>query len=203
MRLCARSGARSWNGDELLKRAIDLALCVAVLPLALPLCLLLLAAVRIESRGAPLFVQVRVGRHQRPFRLLKLRTMAADTSDLPSHEVDPAHITRVGAWLRRTKLDELPQLLNVIAGSMSLVGPRPCLYSQVELIAEREKHGLFRYRPGVTGPAQLLGIDMSQPRLLAEAEANYFRAAGAIDDVALILRTALGGGSGDAAIRPR
>lgn len=187
----------------MLKRAIDLALCAALLPLAVPLCLALMALIRVESRGAPLFVQIRVGRHQRPFRLLKLRTMTADTSDLPSHEVDPMRITRVGAWLRRTKLDELPQLLNVIAGSMSLVGPRPCLYSQAELIAERERRGLFRFRPGVTGPAQLLGIDMSQPRPLAEAEAAYFHRAGPLDDIALIVRTAIGSGSGDAAIRPR
>jgi O-antigen biosynthesis protein WbqP len=105
--------------------------------------------------------------------------------------------------LRKTKLDELPQLLNVISGSMSLVGPRPCLFSQAELIAEREKRDLFRFRPGVTGPAQLLGIDMSQPEQLAEVEAAYFWRAGPADDLALIVRTAIGAGSGDAAVRPR
>ena len=162
-----------------------------------------MAAIRLESRGSPLFVQVRIGRSQKPFRLLKLRTMAADTSDLPSHEVDPVRITQVGAWLRKTKLDELPQLLNVISGSMSLVGPRPCLHSQTDLIAERVDRDLFRYRPGVTGPAQLLGIDMSQPRQMAEAEAAYFHRAGPANDLALILRTAVGAGSGDAAIRQR
>lgn len=187
----------------MLKRTIDVALCLALLPLALPLCIVLLAAIRFETRGSPLFRQLRVGRGQRPFHLLKLRTMAANTRDLPSHEVDPVRITRLGAWLRKTKLDELPQLLNVLSGAMSLVGPRPCLPTQAELIIEREKHSLFRYRPGVTGPAQLLGIDMSQPRMLAEAEASYFCHAGTVDDLALIIRTAVGAGRGDAAVRSR
>lgn len=186
-----------------LKRVLDLAVSLALLPLALPLCLALMVLIRLESVGSPLFTQLRVGRNRAPFRLLKLRTMAAETGDLPSHDVSPAQITKMGAWLRKTKLDELPQLWNVLTGSMSLVGPRPCLPSQAELIAERVKHDLFQYRPGVTGPAQLVGIDMSQPRLLAESEAAYFHRAGLLDDLILMLRTAIGAGSGDAAVRPR
>lgn len=184
-----------------MKRSIDLAACLLLLPVALPLCALLMLAIRVESAGSPLFVQSRVGRGERPFRILKLRTMRADTAHLPSHEVGGRHITRVGRLLRRLKLDELPQLLNVLAGSMSLVGPRPCLPIQAELIAARRERGLFRLRPGVTGPAQLTGVDMSEPIRLAEVEAEYFARATALSDIRLILITVLGTGSGDAAVR--
>lgn len=186
-----------------LKRAIDIVICLVLLPLALPLCLLLLAMIRLESRGGPLFVQRRVGRWQRPFRMLKLRTMVSDTAHLPSHEVGQDRITRQGVVLRRLKLDELPQLLNVLAGSMSLVGPRPCLFAQTELIEARQARGIFAYRPGVTGPAQLMGVDMSEPERLAEVEADYFHRATLANDFRLMLRTVFGGGSGDAALRLR
>lgn len=188
---------------KLAKRVVDLAICVALLPVAAPICALALIAIRLESAGAPLFVQWRVGRHQRPFRLFKLRTMTTSAGDRPSHEVEVAHITRVGAFLRRSKLDELPQLLNVLVGSMSLVGPRPCLPTQRKLIDEREKKGLYAFRPGVTGPAQLLGIDMSDPILLARTEAAYYHDSTAVTDLTLILRTATGGGRGDAALKVR
>lgn len=186
-----------------LKRMIDIVICLALLPLALPLCLLLLVAIRVESRGWPLFVQQRVGRQQRPFHMLKLRTMVSETAHLPSHEVGRDRITRLGIVLRRLKLDELPQLLNVLAGSMSLVGPRPCLFSQKELIEARQARGIFAFRPGVTGPAQLLGIDMSEPERLAEVEAGYFHKATLAKDFRMMLRTVFGGGSGDAALRLR
>jgi O-antigen biosynthesis protein WbqP len=186
-----------------LKRLLDIVICLVLLPLALPLCLLLLLLIRLESRGWPLFVQQRVGRQLRPFRMLKLRTMASDTAHLPSHEVGQDRITRLGAILRRLKLDELPQLVNVLAGSMSLVGPRPCLFSQTELIGARQARGLFAFRPGVTGPAQLTGVDMSEPERLAEVEAGYFHKATLAGDLRLMLRTVFGGGAGDAALRLR
>lgn len=191
------------NFSTFAKRAIDLAACLALLPIVLPLCLLLMAAIRLESAGPALFVQWRVGRHEHLFRMVKLRTMAAGTDDLPSHDVARDRITRVGTVLRRLKLDELPQLLNVLTGSMSLVGPRPCLPSQAELIAARRARRLFAFRPGITGPAQLVGIDMSEPVRLAEVEADYFRHTNPLGDLALIARTMLGMGSGDAAMRPR
>lgn len=191
------------TSDSPLKRALDVAACLLALPIAVPLCLLLMLLIRLESRGPALFVQVRMGRHLRPFRMLKLRTMASDTQDLPSHEVGHDRITRLGRILRKLKLDELPQLANVLAGSMSLIGPRPCLPSQAELIEARKKRHLFHLRPGVTGPAQLLGVDMSEPVRLAEVEAEYFRRATLRSDLRLILRTVFGGGSGDAALRLR
>jgi len=186
-----------------IKRFLDLAICLCALPLALPICLVAMVAIWCETPASPLFVQWRVGRNQRPFRLLKLRTMAPHSGDLPSHQMDPRRITRIGAFLRRSKLDELPQLFNVIVGSMSLVGPRPCLQSQHELIAEREKRGLFHFLPGVTGPAQLLGIDMSDPLLLARTEAGYFQQVTPLRDLMLISRTATGAGRGDAVLKPR
>lgn len=194
---------RKMLSRNIARRTLDLAICLALLPFAIPICVCALLAIRLESRGAPLFVQRRVGRNQKPFRLLKLRTMTTSAGNRPSHEVDAAHITRVGGFLRGTKLDELPQLLNVLVGSMSLVGPRPCLPTQSSLIEEREKRGLYAFRPGVTGPAQLLGIDMSSPVLLAKTEAAYFHQATATKDFMLIVRTALGGGRGDAALKAR
>ncbi len=181
------------------QRLVDLLVAVPLGLVALPLCLVLLVLIRLETPGAPLFVQTRVGRNRQPFAMLKLRTMQAGTVQAASHEVGAATITRMGAFLRRTKLDELPQLWNVITGDMSLVGPRPCLPVQEDLIAERASRGLFAIRPGVTGPAQLAGIDMSQPRRLAEVEAAYFGQPRPLADLPLILRTVLGGGSGDAA----
>jgi O-antigen biosynthesis protein WbqP len=187
--------------SQLFKRAIDLGASLVLAPVALPVCVILLALIRLESPGSPLFVQTRVGRDQVPFRMLKLRTMSAGTENVASHLVTQAKITRLGQMLRRLKLDELPQLWNVATGSMSLVGPRPCLPTQHELIQEREARGVFAFRPGVTGPAQLMGIDMSEPERLAKVEAEYFHKATPIADVALLLRTAIGGGMGDAALK--
>jgi O-antigen biosynthesis protein WbqP len=184
-----------------LTRAIDCIACLVALPVAAPLCVLLLILIRLETPGSPLFVQERVGRHEKSFQMLKLRTMVIETGDMPSHDVDRAGITRLGRILRKLKLDELPQLLNVLAGSMSLVGPRPCLPSQTELIHERQQRGLFALRPGVTGPAQLIGVDMSEPRRLAAVEAEYFGRANTLTNIGLILRTIFGGGRGDAAAR--
>jgi O-antigen biosynthesis protein WbqP len=183
-----------------LQRLVDLAIALPLLAVAALPCLLLLLAIRIESPGNPLFVQQRVGRGQRNFAMLKLRTMRQGTANVASHQVSASSITRLGGLLRRLKLDELPQLWNVVAGSMSLVGPRPCLPNQTELVAEREKRGLFAIRPGVTGPAQIIGVDMSQPVRLAEVEAEYFGKPRPFGDFALMVQTFLGGGRGDAVL---
>lgn len=181
-----------------LKRLTDLMIAVPLTIVSLPICLVLLVAIRVESAGPPLFMQERVGRNQRPFRIFKLRTMGIGTAQVASHHLTTASITPLGSVLRRLKLDELPQLLNVLNGTMSLVGPRPCLTSQHELIARRQQHGLFTIRPGITGPAQILGIDMSDPERLVNVEAAYFRSSNALKDIRLILKTFLGSGSGDA-----
>ena len=133
--------------------------------------------------------------------MLKLRTMRSDTQNAASHLVGVAQITRIGAILRRSKLDELPQLANILSGSMSLVGPRPCLPNQTELIEERARRGVYDIRPGVTGAAQIEGIDMSDPTRLAERDAAYKKSASFSLDVLIILRTVRGGGQGDAAAK--
>ncbi len=185
----------------IIKRIFDILLGLVILGPATLLCLPCIIAIRLESTGPGLFRQVRVGRRQRPFTLYKLRTMTVDTGDRASHEVSAAQITRIGNFLRRTKLDELPQVLNVLLGQMSFVGPRPCLPSQTELVAERQARGVFGIRPGVTGPAQIAGIDMSTPVELAEADAAYMQTRSFAGDLRLLWATARGSGRGDAVTR--
>lgn len=180
------------------KRLLDLALALVLSLPALVLCLVCVVAIRREDSAPALFRQVRVGLHRKQFVLYKLRTMSAGTGDRASHEVAAGQITRVGRILRRTKLDELPQLINVLRGDMSFVGPRPCLPSQEALVAERDRRGVYSVRPGITGPAQLAGIDMSTPFKLAEADAGYVARIRLVGDLQYVLRTALGRGSGDA-----
>ena len=183
------------------KRALDIVLAVGLAvpaAIATALCAIAIAA---EARANPLFFQTRVGLGGRHFRLVKLRTMPPATADLPSHEVGAQAILRTGRLFRATKLDELPQVWNVLKGDMSFVGPRPCLPVQEELIAERNKRGVLALRPGITGPAQLAGIDMSTPRKLAEADSAYLGQASLGTDIAMLVRTFTGGGRGDAADR--
>jgi O-antigen biosynthesis protein WbqP len=119
--------------------------------------------------------------------------MHAGTAVVPTHLVGAAQITRVGGFLRRTKLDELPQLLNIIRGEMSFVGPRPCLPTQSELIEERRRRGVFAIRPGLTGLAQIQNIDMSNPPRLAEVDASYLATQTFAGDISIIFRTVFGG----------
>lgn len=177
-------------------RAFDVFLALLGLVLGAPLLLALFVAGLFDT-GAPLFRQTRVGRHQQPFTLLKFRSMRPDTASVATHLADAAALTRWGAFLRRTKLDELPQLWNVLKGEMSLVGPRPCLFNQHELIAERAQRGVFAARPGITGLAQIQGIDMSQPRLLAETDARMLQDLGLAAYFTYIIKTVTGAGRGD------
>ncbi len=146
---------------------------------------------------SPLFRQQRVGRYQQPFMLMKFRTMRLDTASVATHLADASAITRFGRFLRRTKLDELPQLWNVLKGDMSLVGPRPCLFNQEELIAERAKRDVFNIRPGITGLAQIQGIDMSTPELLAKTDAEMLKRLDLMSYFRFICLTVLGKGAGD------
>ncbi len=147
--------------------------------------------------GSPLFRQERVGHHQKPFILVKFRTMAVDTASVASHLASSASITRLGAFLRRTKLDELPQLWNVLKGDMSFVGPRPGLFNQQELTAERASRGVFDVRPGITGLAQVSDIDMSTPQLLAETDLRMIRTLTISNYFKYIMMTVTGSGRGD------
>ena len=161
-----------------------------------PLLLLLWVIGWFDNRS-PLFLQERVGRHQKLFVLVKFRTMRPDTASVATHLADASAVTPFGRFLRRTKLDELPQLWNVLRGEMSLVGPRPCLLNQEELIAERAALGVFSVRPGITGLAQVKGIDMSTPALLAHTDAEMLSSLGLWDYFRFIVMTVLGKGAGD------
>ncbi len=181
-----------------MKRAFDIAAAVGgLLVAALPIAILVLL-IRRESEGSGIFSQQRVGRDGRLFYCHKLRTMRTGTPNVPTHDVQAAQITPIGALLRRTKLDELPQLWNVLTGEMSFVGPRPCLPSQTTLIEERKKRGVLSLRPGITGLAQINDIDMSDPLRLAEKDAEYLRARSFGLDLSILFRTVFQrAGSGD------
>jgi lipopolysaccharide/colanic/teichoic acid biosynthesis glycosyltransferase len=149
------------------------------------------------STGSPLFRQVRVGRWQKPFVLVKFRTMKLATPSVASHLADPSAITSYGKFLRRTKLDELPQLWNVFKGEMSLVGPRPNLFNQADLMRERANRGVYEVRPGITGLAQVNAVDMSTPGLLAETDQRMISGMKLTDYFRYILMTLAGRGAGD------
>lgn len=159
--------------------------------------LLMIYVIGLFDTGLPIFRQERVGRDQRPFTLVKFRTMRTDTASVASHLVDASSITTLGKFLRRTKLDELPQLWNVLKGEMSLVGPRPCLFNQTELIRERASLAVFNARPGITGLSQVNNIDMSTPKLLAETDARMLQELTVTSYFKYIFMTVGGKGSGD------
>lgn len=180
------------------KRAFDLTLALLLaIPAALA-CGVAALLIWFDDHANPFFVQMRLGRDERPFRLVKLRTMRVGTGDRPSHETVRGSITRIGSIMRRTKLDELPQLWNVLRGDMSFVGPRPGLPSQLELAESRRRHGVDRLLPGITGVSQVQGLDMSTPERLAQTDATYIGDWSAARDVQLLIRTGMGSGRGDA-----
>lgn len=146
---------------------------------------------------APIFTQTRVGKKQKAFTLIKFRTMTVNTESVATHFANQSSVTKLGIFLRKTKLDELPQLINVVKGEMSLVGPRPCLFNQKELIAEREKCGVFNVLPGITGLAQVNDIDMSTPVKLAECDQSMIQTMSIKNYFVYIVQTVLGRGSGD------
>lgn len=159
--------------------------------------LLVLVIVGYFDTGSPIFLQTRVGRYKKPFTLIKFRTMSVETVSVATHEVDKANITKLGHFLRKTKLDELPQLINVVKGEMSLVGPRPGLFEQTDLITEREKLNVYNMRPGITGLAQINEIDMSTPALLAKWDNKMIQTITIKDYFYYIFATLTGSGSGD------
>ncbi len=159
--------------------------------------LLLLVIIGFFDTGSPLFFQERVGRNKKAFTLVKFRTMRKDTASVASHLASASSITKFGHFLRRTKLDELPQLWNVLKGEMSLVGPRPGLFNQEELTEAREKYNVFDVRPGITGLAQVNEIDMSTPELLAQTDAKMINSLSLKAYFRYIFLTVTGKGSGD------
>lgn len=180
-----------------LQRMLDIIFSFIGLVFTLPILVTILVIGYFDT-GSPLFIQERVGRHKKPFNLVKFRTMKVNTASLASHLVDGSSITKFGKFLRKTKLDELPQLYNVLKGDMSLIGPRPNLFNQSELIGEREQMGVYEVLPGITGLSQLSNIDMSTPKLLAKTDKKMIDTTSVKNYFSYIVRTALGQGSGDA-----
>lgn len=159
--------------------------------------MLLILLLSVSDDGALFFRQERLGRKKILFTLIKFRTMVPHTESVATHLANPDAITRFGHFLRRSKLDELPQLYNVLKGDMSLVGPRPNLPNQVELIKAREKLGVFDVRPGITGLAQVNGIDMSKPEILADIDAKMLATMSVRNYFLYVLLTLLGKGQRD------
>ena len=179
-----------------MQRIFDFFLSLFGLIFTFPILIILILISAIET-GSPLFIQVRVGKNKKPFKLIKLRSMKLNTASVATHLVDSSAVTTFGNFLRRTKLDELPQLWNVLKGEMSLVGPRPCLFNQTELMTERENLGVYLVKPGITGLAQIMGIDMSTPVLLAQTDAKMLQNLTIKNYFKYILRTVTGAGQGD------
>jgi O-antigen biosynthesis protein WbqP len=177
-------------------RILDFSFSLLGLVLGSPV-LLVIYLVGLFDTGSPVFKQERVGRNKKPFILIKFRTMSVDTASVASHLASTASITKMGGFLRKTKLDELPQLWNVLKGEMSLVGPRPGLFNQEKLTVARESGGVFNVRPGITGLAQVNNIDMSTPELLAKTDARMIGEMSLKNYFKYIFQTVLGAGAGD------
>lgn len=177
-----------------IKRGIDIVLSSVGLVILSPLFLLLIAAIKMDSRGPVLFRQKRVGIHKTHFNILKFRTMRTDTpKDMPTHLLkDPEqYITRVGKILRKTSLDELPQIINILKGDMAVVGPRPALWNQYDLIEERDKYGANDVRPGLTGWAQINGRDELEIPVKAKYDGEYVKKMGFLMDIRCFFGTFL------------
>lgn len=163
-------------GYSKVKRMFDVILSLMGLVVLSPVLLVLIIAIKVDSRGPVLFCQKRVGIHKTHFQILKFRTMRIDTpKDMPTHLLKnpEQYITKVGRFLRKTSLDELPQILNILKGDMSIVGPRPALWNQYDLIAERDKYGANDVRPGLTGWAQINGRDELEIPVKAKLDGEY------------------------------
>lgn len=174
------------------KRLIDIVLSFMALVLLSPVLVLIIIAIKLDSKGPVLFKQKRVGIHKTHFYIYKFRTMRINTpNDRPTHLlVNPDQwITKVGRFLRKTSLDELPQLLNIIKGEMSIIGPRPALWNQYDLIAERDKYGANDVPVGLTGWAQINGRDELEIEEKAKLDGHYAKQIGMITDILCLFKT--------------
>lgn len=183
------------------KRFIDLAFAISIVLLLWWAMIIIWVAIKLQSPGPGIFRQRRVGRNEEEFTCLKFRTMLVSAPNVGTHEVPVAAVTPIGHFLRRTKLDELPQVINILRNQMSLVGPRPCLPNQTDMILERRSQGVFEIKPGITGLAQVRGIDMSDPAGLALCDREYLQLQSLVLDAKIILQTATGAGSGDKVVK--
>lgn len=181
-------------------RIYDILFSICGLILLSPI-LIVLVIIGYFDTGSPIFRQERVGKGRQPFRLMKFRSMHVNAPSVATHLANASSITPFGSFLRKSKLDELPQLWNVFIGDMSLVGPRPNLFNQVELIQERDARGVYSVRPGITGLAQINKIDMSTPQLLAETDAKMIQEMNTLGYFKYIFLTVFGKGFGDRIVK--
>lgn len=176
----------------IIKKIIDLLFALVTLILLSPIFLLIFVAIKLDSPGPIFFKQKRIGKNKTYFNILKFRTMENDApKDVPTHLFinSTDYLTRVGKFLRKTSLDELPQLINIIAGQMSLVGPRPALWNQFDLIAERDKYGANDITPGLTGWAQVNGRDEIPIEVKARLDGEYVNKVSFLFDLKCIFKT--------------
>jgi O-antigen biosynthesis protein WbqP len=177
-----------------IKRFCDIILSLIGLILLSPLLLVLVVSIKVESKGPVLFKQKRVGKGKSHFNILKFRTMKTDTpKDMPTHllENPDQYITKVGSFLRKTSLDELPQIINILIGHMSIIGPRPALWNQYDLIKERDQYGANDVRPGLTGWAQINGRDELPINIKAKLDGEYIQSIGVVMDLKCFFGTVL------------
>ena len=175
-----------------IKRCLDVVCSFLALVVLSPFLLLFALLIKLDSKGPVLFRQKRVGLGKSHFMILKFRTMAADTpADVPTHMLQnpDARITRMGRFLRKTSLDELPQIWNILVGQMSIIGPRPALWNQYDLIEERDKYGANSIRPGLTGYAQVHGRDELPIPVKAQKDGYYVDNLSFKLDVQIFFRT--------------
>jgi len=161
-----------------IKKVVDFILAFIGMVVLSPVFLLLIICIKLDSKGPVLFKQRRIGKGKSEFYILKFRTMEIDTpKDTPTHLLkDPdSYITRVGKFMRKTSMDELPQIINILKGEMSIIGPRPCLWNQYDLIAERDKYGANDIYPGLTGWAQINGRDELPIKVKAKLDGEYVK----------------------------
>lgn len=174
------------------KRIFDIIVCLVFLYFFWWLFVIIALCIYVEDRGNIIFRQRRIGKDKKEFYIYKFRTMAVNTpKDVPTHLLsDPKkYITKTGAILRKTSLDELPQIFNILKGEMSLVGPRPALYNQYDLIAQRDKYGANAVAPGLTGLAQVNGRDELPIDVKAKFDGEYVKNISFINDMKIILKT--------------
>ena len=180
----------------MLVRILDITISFVAILILSPFMIFIYLVIFLENKS-PIFFQYRVGKNMKKFKLIKFRTMLPGTNSCATHLIDKKRITFTGNFLRKSKIDEIPQLWNVLKGDMSLVGPRPCLFSQIELINKRKEFNIYNVKPGITGLAQIKGIDMSNPSFLVKTEYEMISKFNFLSYLSYIFLTIIGLGYGD------
>ncbi len=175
--------------DKIIIKPIRNIICLIGLIFISPLLVLIGLLVYVEDGSPIFFIQERIGRNKEVFRIIKIRTLKNNAPNTGTHKLETVHILGNGKWIRKFKLDEFPQLINVLKGDINLVGPRPGLISQDELYNERLKKNIYTIKPGITGLAQILGYDMSNPKKLAEIDEIYINNKNIYLNILVILGT--------------